>query len=175
MKRVYVHTHIHTHTCACTHTHIHTKHTCHDASWSYLEIHSEMEGIPDEEVAYSAGLLEGMLTGDLIYMHWMNIMDGYCAEPSTYCTNLENFITDNAEFMTQQIADNKTSFWYQVQSTSNTALPPRPPSSPSQPLSQSSLLPPLTRSLSLPASPSLPASSYSPSFIFSLCHLCSCL
>eukprot|EP00731_Ephydatia_muelleri_P023278 Em0015g861a len=53
--------------------------------WSFLEIHSVGGAVPDEELAYLAGKMEGNLTAPFILMTWKNTMDNYCQQPSTYC------------------------------------------------------------------------------------------
>ena len=74
--------------------------------------------VPDEELAYMAGLLEGNLTAPLIQMHWNNIMGSYCATPSDYCTKLENFISNNSDFMADQIhLSTDSDYWHQVRLT----------------------------------------------------------
>ena len=75
----------------------------------------------DEEVAYVAGMLEAKLTGPLLLMHWKNTMAGYCSSsspPSPYCDKLEQFLSENNDFVTEQIAKEDSDYWYQVSSKS---------------------------------------------------------
>jgi len=83
--------------------------------WSFLEIHTEDGTIPDEELAYMAGMLEANLTAPLIQMHWKNIMGSYCTTASDYCTKLESFISQNSDFVAGQIRSSAGSnYWHQV-------------------------------------------------------------
>ena len=94
------------HSHSQTHTHAH--------SWSFLEIRSGTVSPPDEELAYFAGIAEGSLTGHLIEMQWKNTMGSYCSTPSDYCTKLEAFLSNNSDFMTEQIRSVGGDYWYQV-------------------------------------------------------------
>ena len=75
-----------------------------------------MAEAPDRDVAYFAGLLEGKLTGSLMYQQWQNTMAGFCTTPSLFCSRLEQFLKSNAEYIQQQIEDkgNSSAYWYQV-------------------------------------------------------------
>lgn len=82
--------------------------------WSYLEVHTVKGGVPDDELAFLAGVLEAQLTGDLILMHWKNTMGDFCSKPSSFCAKVESFIANNSAFMDKEFADNKSSYWYHV-------------------------------------------------------------
>ena len=69
---------------------------------------------PDEELAYFAGIAEASLTGHLIEMQWNNTMGSYCSTPSDYCTKLEAFLSNNSDFMTEQIRSVGKDYWHQV-------------------------------------------------------------
>lgn len=89
--------------------------TINHTGWSILEIHSVGGVVPDEELAYLAGKMEGNLTAPFILMTWKNTMDNYCQQPSTYCTQLQAFLTNNSRFMETQIQLHPESdYWHQV-------------------------------------------------------------
>jgi len=59
---------------------------------------------PDTDQAYYAGLLEGLVTSDLIKMHWHNTLAGYCTEPlSAFCQRLKAFVDANFGWVNQMI------------------------------------------------------------------------
>ena len=69
----------------------------------------------DEELAYLAGVLEGRLTGELIWMSWANTMQGYCEAQPKLCGRLEAFLANNTAYMEEQILEQKESqYWHQV-------------------------------------------------------------
>lgn len=86
-------------------------------SWAYLDVKTNSSH-DDIDQAYTAGLVEGILTSDLIKMHWYNTeMDRYCTKPlSDYCKRLQNYLDVNAAWMLDQIAAKaKTDpYWHQV-------------------------------------------------------------
>ena len=61
-----------------------------------------------------AGMAEANLTGLLIEMQWKNTMGSYCSTPSDYCTKLEAFLSNNSDFMTEQINSVGGDYWHQV-------------------------------------------------------------
>ena len=61
-----------------------------------------------------AGMVEANLTGHLIEMQWNNTMGSYCSTPSDYCTKLEAFLSNNSDFMTEQIRSVGGDYWHQV-------------------------------------------------------------
>jgi len=83
-----------------------------------LEIHTNAKD-SDIEQAYSAGLVEALITSDLIKLSWLNSFDGYCGKPlSAYCQKLKNYVDANAAWMQQQIdsfADTDP-YWHQASS-----------------------------------------------------------
>lgn len=83
--------------------------------WAYLDVTTNAS-YPDEVQAYAAGLAEGYLTKDLIYMHWMNTVDGYCNNETAYCARLTQYLKTNMAWMKQQIIKNgqKDPYWHQI-------------------------------------------------------------
>lgn len=89
------------------------------SGWTFLSVYDTRQGgaVADEEVAYVAGMLEAKLTGPLLLMHWKNTMAGYCSSsspPSPYCDKLKQFLSENNDFVTEQIAKEDSDYWYQV-------------------------------------------------------------
>jgi len=85
--------------------------------WAYLEISTNPHH-DDLDQAYTAGLMEGLLTSDLIKMHAHNTLGDYCNRPYTeYCVRLRDFIETNFAWMQQQIdLHAKTDpYWHQVE------------------------------------------------------------
>lgn len=86
-------------------------------SWAYLDIKTNSSH-NDIDQAYTAGLAEGILTSDLIKMHWYNTeMDRYCTKPLTgYCQRLQDYLDVNAAWMLDQIAAKAQTdpYWHQV-------------------------------------------------------------
>lgn len=81
-----------------------------------MEIHGkQLEGTSDEEMAYMAGYAEGVHTGELIYMAYMNTLKTLCDKPSSFCTRLESFLVNNLQFMNESISKEPNSdYWQQV-------------------------------------------------------------
>lgn len=72
----------------------------------------------DREQAYTAGLIEGLLTSDLIKDHWYNTYADYCKKPlSDYCSRLQHFLDENFKWMYEQIFlhGNGDPLWHQVE------------------------------------------------------------
>ncbi|XP_034833984.1 putative phospholipase B-like 2 [Maniola hyperantus] len=82
--------------------------------WAYLELHTT-PGASDEKQAYAAGFLEGFLTRDLIWMHWQNVLKGYCYNKTEVCGMIEDFVDQNEDYIASMIADNPSDpYWYQM-------------------------------------------------------------
>ena len=84
--------------------------------WSTIEVFTN-ENHSDVDQAYAAGLVESLVTSDLIELAWQNSFDGYCSEPlSAYCRKLKNYVDVNAAWMQEQIdslADTDP-YWHQA-------------------------------------------------------------
>uniref|UniRef100_A0A452GQ43 Phospholipase B-like n=1 Tax=Gopherus agassizii TaxID=38772 RepID=A0A452GQ43_9SAUR len=88
-----------------------------DTGWSFLEL-ATSEKYNDSLQAYAAGLAEAAVSEQLIYMHWMNTMVGYCGpfkyQPD-YCEKLKNYIETNLAWMEEQMEKgDDLEYWYQV-------------------------------------------------------------
>ncbi|KAH9642306.1 hypothetical protein HF086_009670 [Spodoptera exigua] len=73
--------------------------------WAFLELHSSRD-FSDEKQAYAAGYLEGFLTRDLIWMHWQNMLKGYCYNKTDVCGLIEEFVDKNEEYMSSMVETN---------------------------------------------------------------------
>ncbi|KAI4885928.1 hypothetical protein NFI96_030902, partial [Prochilodus magdalenae] len=85
--------------------------------WSYLEVVTNGK-YNDTLQAYGAGAVEAAVTSQLIYKHWMNTLMGYCGPfkyDAGYCSRLKEYITDNLQWVAQQIEkDPDSPYWHQV-------------------------------------------------------------
>uniref|UniRef100_A0A8C8R7D0 Phospholipase B-like n=1 Tax=Pelusios castaneus TaxID=367368 RepID=A0A8C8R7D0_9SAUR len=85
--------------------------------WSFLELATN-EKYNDSLQAYAAGLAEAAVSEQLIYMHWMNTMVGYCGPfkyQTDYCEKLKSFIKTNLAWMEEQMEKGEDpEYWYQV-------------------------------------------------------------
>lgn len=70
----------------------------------------------DDDQAYGAGYLEGVLTADLIYSYWYNTARGYCLDRPKVCKNLKNYMTTNKNWIMSNI-NVSDPYWYQVRIT----------------------------------------------------------
>ncbi|KAI2661049.1 hypothetical protein H4Q32_030073 [Labeo rohita] len=88
-----------------------------NTGWAYLEV-STSGGYNDTLQAYAAGVVEAVVTSELIYKHWMNTLMGYCGPFSrdvNYCQRLKDYITTNLQWVMQQMdAQADTPYWHQV-------------------------------------------------------------
>ncbi|XP_068748317.1 putative phospholipase B-like 2 [Montipora capricornis] len=83
--------------------------------WSFLEIHTSAS-FPDKLQALAAGLVEGSLTGELMYKYYQNTLAGYCEDDVDFCKKLGRFLDENLKWISAQIADNPgDKYWYQVE------------------------------------------------------------
>ncbi|XP_013190959.1 putative phospholipase B-like 2 [Amyelois transitella] len=82
--------------------------------WAYLELHTSAN-FSDEKQAYAAGYLEGFLTRDLIWMHWQNMLKGYCYNKTDVCGLIEDFLDKNEAYISSMItAYPLDPYWYQI-------------------------------------------------------------
>ncbi|NXT67128.1 PLBLB protein, partial [Chaetops frenatus] len=85
--------------------------------WAFLEV-STNASYNDSLQAYAAGLAEAAVTEQLMYMHWMNTMVGYCGPfkyESEYCQKLRNYLEANLAWMEEQMAKGQDpEYWHQV-------------------------------------------------------------
>lgn len=88
-----------------------------NSGWSYLEVVTSGK-YNDTLQAYGAGVVEAAVTSELINKHWMNTLMGYCGpveyDPG-FCRRLKEYITENIQWMTQQLEKYPDSpYWHQV-------------------------------------------------------------
>ncbi|MCI4378040.1 hypothetical protein PGIGA_G00211250 [Pangasianodon gigas] len=86
-----------------------------NTGWSYLEVVTNGK-YNDTLQAYAAGIVEGAVTSQLIYKHWMNTLMGYCGPyDQGYCQRLKEYITTNLRWVEEQIKTAAESpYWHQV-------------------------------------------------------------
>lgn len=68
----------------------------------YLFLVHTNQHFTDAIQAYYAGLMEGVITHNLIKNHWDNTIGDYCSDYSKYCTKLEKFLQDNLDYMNEK-------------------------------------------------------------------------
>jgi len=84
--------------------------------WAMLEVET-CDKYPDWVQAYSAGLLEGSLTWQLIYWHWQNTVQDVCEDQTQFCNYVRSFIeinSENIQLLAEKSGDSDP-FWHQVQ------------------------------------------------------------
>ncbi|XP_021942139.1 putative phospholipase B-like lamina ancestor isoform X2 [Zootermopsis nevadensis] len=84
--------------------------------WAMLEVETRDE-YPDWVQAYSAGLLEGSLTWQLIHWHWQNTVQNMCQYQVEFCKQVRSFVEINSGKI-KDLAEkrgNSDPFWHQVQ------------------------------------------------------------
>uniref|UniRef100_A0A023EVM6 Phospholipase B-like n=1 Tax=Aedes albopictus TaxID=7160 RepID=A0A023EVM6_AEDAL len=94
------------------------KHSLMESGWSQLELESQPE-YPDSIQAFAAGMLEGALTWNNIYLHWSNTIESECSrddQSEEFCHWLRRIISTNVETV-KKMADMKGKndhYWYQI-------------------------------------------------------------
>jgi hypothetical protein len=79
-----------------------------------LEIETNENG-NDFDQAYTAGLLEGQVTRDLISLHLINTVGDFCDEKSQTCTKLVDFMHKNLKWAYTQIKQHPDDpYWHHV-------------------------------------------------------------
>uniref|UniRef100_A0A8B9CMM5 Phospholipase B-like n=1 Tax=Anser brachyrhynchus TaxID=132585 RepID=A0A8B9CMM5_9AVES len=85
--------------------------------WAFLEVATNAS-FNDSLQAYAAGLAEAAVTEQLIYMHWMNTVVGYCGPfgyQTPYCEKLRAYLQANLAWMEEQMASGqRPEYWHQV-------------------------------------------------------------
>ncbi|PNF23940.1 hypothetical protein B7P43_G10043 [Cryptotermes secundus] len=83
--------------------------------WAVLEIETRDE-YADWVQAYSAGLLEGSLTWQLIHWHWQNTVQNVCEDQMEFCIHVRSSVAINSEKIKDLAEKNGDSdpFWHQV-------------------------------------------------------------
>ncbi|XP_013170935.1 PREDICTED: putative phospholipase B-like 2 isoform X1 [Papilio xuthus] len=90
------------------------KNEINSTGWAFLELHTSKD-VTDEQQAYAAGFIEGYLTRDLIWMHWQNMLKGYCYNKTDLCGLIEEFIEKNENYIASMVDLNEIdAYWYQV-------------------------------------------------------------
>ncbi|NXX76591.1 PLBLB protein, partial [Urocolius indicus] len=85
--------------------------------WAFLEVATNAS-YSDLLQAYAAGLAEAAVSEQLMYMHWMNTMVGYCGPfkyESEYCEKLRGYLEANLAWMEEQMGKGQDpEYWHQV-------------------------------------------------------------
>ncbi|NXW46451.1 PLBLB protein, partial [Nyctiprogne leucopyga] len=85
--------------------------------WAFLEVTTNAS-YSDSLQAYAAGLAEAAVSEQLMYMHWMNTMVGYCGPfkyESEYCEKLRSYLEANLGWMEEQMGKGQDpEYWHQV-------------------------------------------------------------
>ncbi|CAK1547522.1 unnamed protein product [Leptosia nina] len=82
--------------------------------WAFLELHTSPDS-SDEKQAYSAGFLEGFLTRDLIWLHWQNMLKGYCYNKTDVCGLIEDYVDTNEKYLADMVHNNADdAYWYHI-------------------------------------------------------------
>ncbi|XP_023944608.1 putative phospholipase B-like 2 isoform X2 [Bicyclus anynana] len=82
--------------------------------WAFLELHTAANA-SNEKQAYAAGFLEGFLTRELIWMHWQNVLKGYCYNKTDVCGLIEDFVDKNEDYIASMISIHPCDpYWHQM-------------------------------------------------------------
>lgn len=83
--------------------------------WSIIEIETSVK-YPDTVQAYSAGLLEGSLTWQLIHHHWYNTINVICNKRPVECQKTRRHLRENAATIREraELLESTDSFWHMV-------------------------------------------------------------
>ncbi|XP_049661502.1 putative phospholipase B-like 2 [Accipiter gentilis] len=85
--------------------------------WAFLEVTTNAS-YTDSLQAYAAGLAEAAVSEQLMYMHWMNTMVGYCGPfkyESEYCEKLRSYLEANLAWMEERMGKGEDpEYWHQV-------------------------------------------------------------
>ena len=67
--------------------------------------------------AEAAGMAEGYITSEFIYMDYMNKFVDYCKKEEAFCKKLAMFVDENLSWINGQVKQSKDSekaYWHQV-------------------------------------------------------------
>ncbi len=53
--------------------------------------------------AYAAGFLEGHVTSRVLYLYWLNTVDGYCQGKEKICAEVVKFVHQNTEWVRKMV------------------------------------------------------------------------
>jgi len=84
--------------------------------WDFLEVQTSAD-YPDRIQAYAAGLAEGNVTRELVVMHWLNTVSGYCQwQGQEMCDKLNQFVKTNDDWVAAQVEQHadEDPYWHQV-------------------------------------------------------------
>jgi len=83
--------------------------------WAILEAKTNSK-YDDSIQAYALGYLEGYLSGELITLHWQNVIGDFCEGQKEFCEEFKKFFSINFNFMAQQVKESrsKDKYWHQV-------------------------------------------------------------
>ena len=83
--------------------------------WATFEV-STNENYSDSVQVRAAGFLEGYLSHELIYLNYLNTLDGFCIGNEILCENLNNYLETNTEWAKEMYTASRNAdpFWHQV-------------------------------------------------------------
>ena len=68
--------------------------------------------------AYAAGMIEGYVTSEILYMYWQNTVDGYCDGKEKLCDKLVKFVNSNTKWVKKKLKSHpdlgKHPYWHQL-------------------------------------------------------------
>ena len=68
--------------------------------------------------AYAAGMIEGHVTSEILYMYWQNTVDGYCDGKEKLCDKLVKFVNSNTKWVKKKLKSHpdlgKHPYWHQL-------------------------------------------------------------
>lgn len=87
----------------------------HEIGWSIVEIETSSD-YPDEVQAYSAGLLEGSLTWQIIHHHWFNTISAACRDRISTCETIREQLREHLVIVKKRAADLEAEdpFWHMI-------------------------------------------------------------
>ncbi|CAG9531329.1 unnamed protein product [Cercopithifilaria johnstoni] len=90
-----------------------------ETGWGILEVET-FNGVDEITQSFAAGLLEGILTRQLITYHFRNTIEEMCDDEEEYCKKLFAYLSKNLEWIKKSVISKKTEmdlYWKQVNLT----------------------------------------------------------
>lgn len=85
-----------------------------ETGWAVLRVETQEE-YADQVQAFAAGLLEGALTWQMIYWHWLNTISPYCKEQKHLCNSVRHYLGVNYEWVkATATAGRDDPYWHQI-------------------------------------------------------------
>ncbi|VDP34997.1 unnamed protein product, partial [Heligmosomoides polygyrus] len=94
-----------------------------ETGWAFVEVEVSQRIIPRYKQGYAAGFVEGKATRELIRLHLLNTVDGFCNGAEQFCEDLNDYLMTNYLWMLDNIASYPDDqYWQQVNMTLNQLL-----------------------------------------------------